>query len=573
MKSLGLLLSVLSGPIRGRNVRVVLWLIGVLVALVTVYSIVFHLLMAREGREHSWATGFYWTLTTMSTLGFGDITFESDAGRIFSVVVLISGALFILVLLPFAFIQFVFLPWMAYRETTRAPRRLPEETHDHIVLTGMGAIEDALIRRADASGVDYAVVVADLDEGLRLHDDGYRVMIGALDDPETFRAVRVQDAALVATTRPDTTNTNIAFTVREIDAEVPIVATATSEAAVDILGLAGCNEVLRLGEMLGQALARRVLRAGGRSHVIGEFGSLLIAEAPVVGTELAGATLERAALRSRFNVSAVGLWDRGRFHLAGPETELTHSTTLILAGSSDQLAAYDAAFGSDHEIDRPVVIIGGGRVGRAAGRTLGAAGIDHRIVERLPERVRDPDRYVLGDAAELNVLDKAGIRDASAVLVTTHDDDVNVYLTLYCRRLRPDVQVIARANVDRNITTLHRAGADAVLSYASTGATAIWNRLGLNDTLVLAEGLDVFQVPVPASVAGRSLANAGVRKLTGCNVVAVVRDGVVETNPDPHAAVPIDSELVVIGDFESEAKFIAHYGLKDQAPGRRAAAG
>ena len=31
----------------------------------------------------------------MSTLGFGDITFESDAGRIFSVVVLLSGALFI----------------------------------------------------------------------------------------------------------------------------------------------------------------------------------------------------------------------------------------------------------------------------------------------------------------------------------------------------------------------------------------------------------------------------------------------------------------------------------------------
>jgi Trk K+ transport system NAD-binding subunit len=536
-----------------------------------VYSIVFHLLMAREGREHSWATGFYWTLTTMSTLGFGDITFESDAGRIFSVVVLVSGALFILVLLPFAFIQFVFLPWMAYRETTRAPRRLPDETHDHIVLTGAGPIEDSLIRRAKASGVDYAVVVADLDEGLRLHDAGYRVMIGALDDPGTFRAARVQHAALVATTQPDTTNTNIAFTVREIDAEVPIVATATSEAAVDILELAGCDEVLRLGEMLGRALARRVLGAGGRSHVIGEFGSLLIAEAPVAGTPLAGTTLAEAALRSRFNVSAVGLWERGRFHLAGPETELTPSTTLILAGSSEQLASYDAAFASDHQIERPVVIIGGGRVGRAAGRTLDVAGIDHHIVERLPERVRDPSRYVVGDAAELHVLDAAGIRDASAVLVTTHDDDVNVYLTLYCRRLRPDVQIISRANLDRNVTTLHRAGADAVLSYASTGATAIWNRLGLNDTLVLAEGLDVFQVPVPASVAGRSLASAGVRKLTGCNVVAVVHDGVIETNPDPHAPVPTDGELVVIGDPASETKFMSEYHVTGDARGRRPA--
>jgi transaldolase / glucose-6-phosphate isomerase len=37
----------------------------------------------REGREHSWITGVYWTLTVMSTLGFGDITFETDLGRLF----------------------------------------------------------------------------------------------------------------------------------------------------------------------------------------------------------------------------------------------------------------------------------------------------------------------------------------------------------------------------------------------------------------------------------------------------------------------------------------------------------
>ena len=54
------------------------------------------------------------------------------------------------------------------------------------------------------------------------------------------------------------------------------------------------------------------------------------------------------------------------------------------------------------------------------------------------------------------------------MLVTTHDDDINVYLTLYCRRLGPDLQIISRANLDRNVSTLHRAGADAVLSYATT---------------------------------------------------------------------------------------------------------
>lgn len=54
-----------------------------LVILVTVYSTLFHYIMAWEGREFSWVTGYYWTLTVMSTLGFGDITFESNLVRIF----------------------------------------------------------------------------------------------------------------------------------------------------------------------------------------------------------------------------------------------------------------------------------------------------------------------------------------------------------------------------------------------------------------------------------------------------------------------------------------------------------
>ncbi|WP_204267058.1 ion channel, partial [Klebsiella aerogenes] len=48
----------------------------------------------------------------MGSGGFGDITFESDAGRIFSVVVLLSGSTFLLVMLPFVSIKFVFIPWM-----------------------------------------------------------------------------------------------------------------------------------------------------------------------------------------------------------------------------------------------------------------------------------------------------------------------------------------------------------------------------------------------------------------------------------------------------------------------------
>ena len=84
------------------------------------------LIMGRvEGQQHSWITGFYWTLVVMTTLGFGDITFTSDIGRLFSIVVLLSGVVFLLVMLPFLFIRLFYAPWLESRVRLRAPREVP----------------------------------------------------------------------------------------------------------------------------------------------------------------------------------------------------------------------------------------------------------------------------------------------------------------------------------------------------------------------------------------------------------------------------------------------------------------
>jgi voltage-gated potassium channel len=556
VKSLALILSYLSSPVRRRNLRVVAWLVGLMIVLVAIYSVVFHVLMANEGRDHSWTTGVYWTLTTMSTLGFGDITFESDAGRAFSVLVLLTGALFILVLLPFTFIQFVFMPWMESREAARAPRRLPEGTTGHIVLTNLGAIEDTLIHRARQARVPYVLLLPELDRALTLNDQGYRVMVGTLDDPETYRAARVEHAALVASTLADTTNSNITFTVREFDATVPIVVTASTEVSVDVLTLAGADRVLELGVMLGDAMARRVLGTA-HSHIVGAVDDLLVAEASAGITPLAGHTLGELDLRERCGVNVVGLWARGRFEPAAPDLAIVPGSVVILTGSEAQLACFDEAYGTPGATDGPVVVLGGGRVGRAASAALGAAGVEWTIVERDAERIRDPAHYVLGDAADIDVLEAAGLRKASAVLVTTGGDDMNVYLTLYVRKLMPDVQVISRANADRNVSTLHRAGADAVLSYASLGATAIWNELGPDDRLVVAEGLDVFRVRVPAWLAGRTVTEAGVRSETGCTIVGMLRPGSdrVEPSPGPDVPVPAGASLVMIGDAAAQDRW------------------
>ena len=171
-----------------------------------------------------------------------------------------------------------------------------------------------------------------------------------------------------------------------------------------------------------------------------------------------------------------------------------------------RLEQFDERYGVYRLPEAPAVIIGGGRVGRATARAREDRGLDYCIVEQNADLAAKSEKCVLGNAAELTVLQQAGIERAPAAIITTHDDDMNVYLTIYCRRLRPDIQIISRVALERNISTLHRAGADFVMSYASLGANAAMNYLEHGQTLMVAEGLDVFKIRVPRSLAGKAIA-------------------------------------------------------------------
>ena len=555
MKNLPIAMSLFLTPARRRNLRALVRLLIAFAVTVALFTVIFHFLMAYEEQSHSWSTGFYWVMVVMSTLGFGDITFKSDVGRLFSVVVLLTGSVYMMVLLPFMFIQFFYIPWMEAQAALRAPTELPKTLSRHVLLTGLGSVERSLIRLLNRSGIPYAILVADLTEALRLHDEGFSVMVGEIDDRETYRHARADQAALVVASQRDTTNTNIAFTVREFSDQVAIVVTASAAASVDILQLAGANHVLELAESLGKALARRVVGRDARAHVIGRFDEVLVAEAAVHGTPLAGHTVAEAPLGNMARVNVLGIWNRGEFNLARPDTRLDSSSVLLLSGDRAAFDDYNDRYAVVRPEAGPVVIIGCGRVGRAVARELARKGHDYRLVDKNPDRIRDRSRAVIGDASELEILEQAGIHTCASIVITTHDDDVNIYLAIYCRKLRPDIQILVRANQDRNVSTLHRSGADFVLSYASTGAGTIFNLLRRGDLVLVAEGFDVFRVPVPKSLVGKTLAQSGLRATTGCNVVAIVQEGKCRGVPDPHLPLGSGMELILVGDTEDERRF------------------
>lgn len=520
--------------------------------------------MAVEGKHYTWVSGIYWTLSTMSTLGYGDITFDSDLGRLFSIVVLLSGIIFMIVLLPVTFIQSFYEPWMAAQAASRIPRKLKEPLNGHVILTFYGPVVSNLIPKLVQFNYPYVVVLPEAEDVVRLRDGGIHVIQGNLNDPDTFIRARVAEAAMVATTRSDIVNTSVVFTVRGLTSTTPVIATARDESSIEVLKLAGCSRVLNLSKLMAEALSRRAIGGTQFSHVVGNIDDLVIAEIDASRTTLVG--MDYRTAQRETSVSIVGFWARGHFEIGQAESVIEANSVLVMAGSRQQITEFDLGYrkNTDNDESKPVIIIGGGRVGRETAQALKRRKVQSVIIEQLEERIRDTDDYILGSGADKNVLEQAGIKDAATIIITTGQDETNIYLCILCRLLRSDIQIICRSTSEMNVPALHRAGSNIVMSYASMGSNSLFNLLKRCDLLMIAEGLDVFKMPVPDELVGVSLSDANIRSKTTCSVIGIDTDNHTLTNPSPNEVFPAGGEIILIGTPEGEATFLKLFPTKNE---------
>lgn len=544
-----------------RNVSALLKYVAFVLLVVFLFAEVFHLIMVHvEQQEHSWITGLYWTLTVMSTLGFGDITFQTDIGRIFSMVVLLSGVVLLLIVLPFAFIRFFYAPWLESQIRMRAPRQVPPGTQGHVIICAYDTIAPGLIARLKHDGIPYFVLEPDPAKASNLYLEQVSVVAGEIDSTITYEALQLSQARMVFANREDTVNTNIILTVRETAPKVPIAAIASKEDSIDVLELSGATHVLPLKKWLGEQLASRVNAAHAKAHVIGRFRNLRIAELPVHHTPIVGKTIRETRLREMTGVSIIGVWERGRLHPARPGTVLTEASVPILIGTEAQLDELDYLFAIYAANPNPVVIIGGGTVGRAAARALQRNEVPVHLVdqnEALCNRLGDVcDAVFPGDAADYHLLERAGIMDTPSVLLSTNDDAVNIYLASYCRHLNPELRIVSRITHARNTEAIHRAGADFVLSYDSLGVASTLSILQGRELVLLGEGVDLFSIPLPTSLQGKMLAETGIGARTGLNVIAIEQNGTFITNPPAATHLFPGAELLMLGDAQQHREFI-----------------
>ncbi len=179
------------------------------------------------------------------------------------------------------------------------------------------------------------------------------------------------------------------------------------------------------------------------------------------------------------------------------------------------------------------IVIGFGTKGRAAVETLLARGTPREkivVVDADVDAIEEANRAGLsgihGSAGRQTVLEAAGIRAASSVIVATDRDDAAVLVTLTARELDPDATIVAAAREAENVHLLKQSGADSViLSSAAAGrllGQAVHSPQSvevLEDLLSVGTGIDLVEREVGPSEAGVKLAALAAVE----PVVAVVR--------------------------------------------------
>jgi voltage-gated potassium channel len=206
-----------------------------------------------------------------------------------------------------------------------------------------------------------------------------------------------------------------------------------------------------------------------------------------------------------------------------------------------------------------VVVCGWGRVGRAIARDLAAMGAHTVVVDKDAIRLENaPFPTVLGDATDDEVLDRAGVRRARALVAALDTDAGNLFVTLSARALRPDLFIVARVRLEENEDKLRRAGADRVVNPQSIGGARMAAFVlqpyvtEFVDVVMHDRGIEfrLEEIPVPegSPIEGSSIREAHVRDRTGALVLALRgQDGSFTTNPPPETVIRSGQVIIAIG--------------------------
>ena len=203
-----------------------------------------------------------------------------------------------------------------------------------------------------------------------------------------------------------------------------------------------------------------------------------------------------------------------------------------------------------------LLIAGGGKVGSNLARTLIRAGHEVTLIEQRTIRFdmleAELEHQVLkGDATELHVLERAGIKRPPDLLVAaTGDDEDNIVICQLAREKYGVAKVIARINDPRNQPYFDLLGISPTVSATGSIMALIEHEVpehGLIHLLELRkENLEIVEVQIDKSSPSAGKRIAGLKLPSGAQLISVMREGRAEI-PDAETELqPGDQVLAIL---------------------------
>jgi voltage-gated potassium channel len=318
-------------------------LIGGIFALIVVFllgTLWYHLI---EG--WSWLDSAYMTISTLATVGFGEINPLGERGRLFTMVLIIMGVItigYIVNRLTEALIQGYFQEGLKQRQEKRVIDRLSE----HYIICGLGRTGRQVAIEFHAENIPFVVIDTDPLQVNRAKELNYIVVQGDATLDKSLQMAGIERAiCIVAALTSDAENLYTVLSAKTLNPKIRAIARASTEEAVQKLQRAGADAVVSPYITGGRRLAAAALRPQVMDFVdgilTGTDRSFYMEEflidprtCPCVGL-----SLSQAHLRYRSGALVLAIRRADGTLIGGPtgDTELMAGDLLICMGTAEQL--------------------------------------------------------------------------------------------------------------------------------------------------------------------------------------------------------------------------------------------
>jgi voltage-gated potassium channel len=290
----------------------------------------------------------YMSVTTLTTIGYGEVHPLGPGGRAFTMVLALGG-IFTLFFTTAEFLRAVISGELSSHVGRHRMEKKIANLKGHIIVCGYGRVGRQVCEEFSSAGVPFVIVDRSPERIADFALPGGHPLAGdATDDAVLLQAGVERARALVVVVASDADNVFITMSARLLADRVPIIARAEEAASIPKLVRAGANRVVSPHVIGGGRVAQAVLRPAVLDFIEvatrSEHLDLQIEELPVAGGGgLDGRTIGTTGVRGDIGLILVAIKQASGHMLFNPpdDAALAAGDTLIVLGKREQLDRAD----------------------------------------------------------------------------------------------------------------------------------------------------------------------------------------------------------------------------------------